>query len=64
VTEHQGPASIEISIDKDTRVVWMSIQVAEESMEFGIPVDHAYMISQALYGACQELGYNPQQSAN
>ncbi len=60
----QGPASVEVSVDKDQKVVWLKLLAGNDAMEVGIPVNHAYMISQALQAACNEMGYSPQQDAN
>jgi len=61
---NQGPASVEVSVDKEKKVVWLRLQADTEAMEIGIPVNHAYMISQALQAACAELDYSPKQDAN
>ena len=60
----QGPANVEISVDKDQNVVWLKLQAGEDAFEIGIPVDHAHMISQALAGACIELGFDPEKHSN
>lgn len=59
-----GQANVEISIDADKKVVWLKLQAGTDVMELGIPVNHAFGISQALAGACNELGYEHKKSAN
>ena len=60
----EGPASVEVSIDQEQKIVWLRLETAEDAMEIGVPVDHAYMISQALHGACAQLGYDPRKDSN
>lgn len=60
----EGPASVEVSVDKEGKVVWLKLGAGNEEMEMGIPVNHAYMISQALAAACHELGYDPSKHGN
>ena len=60
----EGPASVEVSVEKEQEIVWLRIETPEDAMEIGVPVEHAYMISQALHGACTELGYDPKKDSN
>lgn len=56
--------AVELSIDGDNKVIWLSVVTDEGELEVGIPPVEAYSLAEALFKAVAELGYEGNPSSD